>query len=97
LKRLWSRPRVEDEKWLGVEWEGGMASFGVGTFPAMLTLSLLGNSMSVNIRNKINKAVPIFIVAMALLLILRGLNLGIPYVSPEMSTTKPVCHKCCHK
>lgn len=74
-----------------------MASFGVGTFPAMLTLSLLGNSMSVNIRNKINKAVPIFIVAMALLLILRGLNLGIPYVSPEMSTTKPVCHKCCHK
>ncbi len=74
-----------------------MALFGLGTIPAMLTLSLLGNSISLNVRNKIKKAMPVFIVSMALLLILRGMNLGIPYVSPEMSSTKPVCHKCCHK
>ena len=70
-----------------------MVSFGLGTLPAMLTLSLLGNSISLNFRNKINKAVPVFVVAMALLLIVRGMNLGIPYVSPQMSSTAPVCHK----
>ncbi len=74
-----------------------MFAFGLGTLPAMLSLSLVSNSISINFRNKINKAVPIFIVAMALLLILRGLNLGIPYVSPEMSSTKPECSKCCHR
>ena len=72
-----------------------MAVFGLGTLPAMLTLALLGNAISVNFRNKINKAIPVFVVGMALLLILRGMNLGIPYISPEMSSTKPVCHKCC--
>lgn len=72
-----------------------MAVFGLGTLPAMLTLALVGNAISVNFRNKINKAIPVFVVGMALLLILRGMNLGIPYISPEMSATKPVCHKCC--
>ena len=74
-----------------------MAMFGLGTLPAMFSLSLLGNSISIKYRNKINKAMPAFLVATALLLILRGMNLGIPYVSPEMSETKPVVHKCCHK
>jgi uncharacterized protein len=74
-----------------------MAMFGLGTLPAMFALVLAGNSVSVNFRTKINKAMPVFIVAVALLLILRGMNLGIPYVSPEMAADKPVCHKCCHK
>lgn len=74
-----------------------MAMFGLGTFPAMFSLSLLGNSINLKYRNKINKAIPLFLVATAVLLILRGMNLGIPYVSPEMSETKPAAHKCCHK
>jgi len=74
-----------------------MAMFGLGTLPAMLTLSLLGNTISLKFRNKINKAVPVFVATMAVLLILRGMNLGIPYVSPELSDSKPVAHKCCHK
>ena len=74
-----------------------MATFGFGTFPAMIVLSLLGNSISINFRSKIRKVMPLFVVSMALLLILRGMNLGIPYVSPEMSATKAECHKCCHK
>jgi len=74
-----------------------MALFGLGTFPAMIVLSLLGNTISINFRSKIRKAVPAFVVVMALLLILRGMNLGIPYVSPQMSATKAVCDKCCHK
>ena len=74
-----------------------MATFGFGTFPAMIILSLLGNSISINFRSKIRKVMPLFVISMALLLILRGMNLGIPYVSPEMSATKVECHKCCHK
>ncbi|MCK6648552.1 MAG: sulfite exporter TauE/SafE family protein [Bacteroidia bacterium] len=74
-----------------------MAMFGLGTLPAMFILGMLGNSISINIRNRINKAIPVFVVAMALLLILRGMNLGIPYISPEMSVSKPECSKCCHK
>lgn len=74
-----------------------MATFGLGTLPAMFSLSLLGNSINIKYRNKINKAIPAFLVATAVLLILRGMNLGIPYVSPEMSETTPVAHKCCHK
>ena len=74
-----------------------MATFGFGTFPAMIILSLLGNSISINFRSKIRKVMPLFVISMALLLILRGMNLGIPYVSPEMSAKKVECHKCCHK
>jgi len=74
-----------------------MALFGLGTLPAMLSVTLLGNVISVNFRNKIKKAVPLFVLAMAVLLILRGMNLGIPYISPELSHAKPIAHKCCHK
>jgi sulfite exporter TauE/SafE len=74
-----------------------MAMFGLGTLPAMFSLSLLGNVISINFRNKIKKTLPLFVIAMAVLLILRGMNLGIPYVSPELSASKLVAHKCCHR
>jgi hypothetical protein len=43
------------------------------------------------------RMVPVFIVLMAVLLILRGLNLGIPYLSPEMKKTESGTESCCHK
>jgi sulfite exporter TauE/SafE len=72
-----------------------MMLFGLGTVPAMLSVSLMSNLITIGFRNKIKKAMPVFIICMALLLILRGLNLGIPYVSPKMSATTAECHKCC--
>lgn len=74
-----------------------MAMFGLGTLPAMFALALAGNSVSVKFRARINKAMPLFVATVAFLLILRGMNLGIPYISPEMASDQPVCHKCCHK
>lgn len=74
-----------------------MAMFGLGTLPAMVSLSMLGNVISLNFRNRIKKAMPVVVVATALLLILRGMNLGIPYVSPQLSNNKAVVQKCCHK
>jgi uncharacterized protein len=71
-----------------------MVFFGLGTLPMMFLLPFAGNKISISLRNKIRKAVPVMIGLMAVILILRGLNLGIPYVSPEFNKTKeiPVCH-----
>ena len=75
-----------------------MASMGLGTVPALLTISLLGSKINAPVRNKINQLVPVFIGVMAILLILRGLNLGIPYVSPKMfSNNHQIVISCCHK
>jgi hypothetical protein len=43
--------------------------------------------VGLNARNFIKKSIPFFAAAMAVLLILRGLNLGIPYVSPILQNT----------
>ncbi len=61
---------------------GFMASFGMGTVPLMVLLSYAGSLISLSARNTIKKMVPWLMGAMALLLILRGMNLGIPYLSP---------------
>ena len=74
-----------------------MMAFGLGTAPAMLSVTLLSGSITLQWRNNIRKAVPVVVSTMAILLILRGLNLGIPYISPEMSKTDCTKHTCCHK
>jgi hypothetical protein len=75
-----------------------MAFFGVGTVPAMLGISIAGNLLSFNIKRKFAKIVPVFAVILAVIFILRGLNLGIPYISPRLGMTnqvsagEPKCH-----
>ena len=60
-----------------------MFLFGLGTVPMMSIAVLLGNFLKVSIRNKIQKVIPVFVVIIGLLFILRGLGLGIPYISPS--------------
>ena len=62
-----------------------MALFGLGTTPIMLGTALLGRFINVKIRHTMNKLIPVFAVILAILFILRGLNLGIDYISPELS------------
>ena len=74
-----------------------MFVFGLGTLPIMLVMSLAGNFISLNVRRRVNKVIPAFMVVLALLFILRGMNLGIPYVSPkiqqsELSDGSVICH-----
>ena len=61
-----------------------MMLFGLGTLPMMFVLPLIGNLLSVKLRSKIRKMVPVMIALIGVLFILRGMNLGIPYVSPPM-------------
>ncbi|MCG8309428.1 MAG: sulfite exporter TauE/SafE family protein [Cytophagales bacterium] len=74
-----------------------MFIFGMGTFPIMLIVSVAGNFISLKVRKTINKAIPAFMVILAFLFILRGMNLGIPYVSPQLQQSEVrddavICH-----
>jgi len=60
-----------------------MFIFGLGTIPLMTVAIYLGNVMSIAFRNKIQKVIPVFVVCIGLLFIVRGLGLGIPYISPS--------------
>ena len=62
-----------------------MAFFGLGTLPVMWSVAFFGNYVSIGIRQKIRKVYPYMMMLMACLLILRGMGLGIPYVSPEVN------------
>lgn len=59
-----------------------MILFGLGTIPMLLFISMAGNVMSHEVRKKINGVIPVLVVVVGLLFILRGLSLGIPYLSP---------------
>ncbi len=75
-----------------------MFFFGLGTIPAMFSLSVMGSFVNLNFRNKIKKAIPAFSIIVGMILILRGMNLGIPYISPLMKQVKQETQvDCCHK
>lgn len=76
-----------------------MALFGAGTIPVMLAVSIAGTMISLNLRIFVNKLSPYVIVLLGVLFILRGLSLGIPYISPKAEALTPViekAHKCCN-
>jgi uncharacterized protein len=61
-----------------------MGLFGLGTWPAMVTVSLAGPFLSDRLRRLARPIMLGVTLIFATLLILRGLNLGIPYLSPEV-------------
>ncbi|ASZ14368.1 sulfite exporter TauE/SafE family protein [Chitinophaga pendula] len=76
----------------GSAWKGAlfMTAFGIGTIPAMAAVSWFSQLLRVHIR----RFIPVAIGMVALLLIVRGMNLGIPYISPALKEKKV---SCCHK
>ena len=69
-----------------------MALFGLGTLPLLLVVSLLGNVISLSLRKTISKVVPVVIVGLGIIFILRGLSLGIPFLSPPAEKLSPKTH-----
>lgn len=73
-----------------------MVLFGLGTIPLMSTVVYINSFLTVTMRNKIQKIIPYVVVLIGVLFILRGLGLGIPYVSPATMSlfvqASPNCH-----
>jgi len=68
-------------------WDGAlfMLFFGLGTLPALISITAFAKSLSSQWRSKIRRLVPITVLVMGVVLILRGSNLGVPYLSPAVS------------
>ena len=77
-----------------------MMIFGMATMPALLLLAIFNNKLSASYRSKIRQVLPYFSAVLAVLLIMRGLDLGIPFLSPQIPSAMPsaagsqpvICH-----
>jgi hypothetical protein len=73
-----------------------MVLFGLGTVPLMTSVVYMANFTSKINRRKIQKLIPVVVVFVGALFVLRGLGLGIPYISPEpvidMVDATMTCH-----
>ena len=65
-----------------------MVMFGVGTLPVMVLLPWIKDYLTTSFRHKLQKAIPIMLIVFGGLLIVRGANLGIPYLSPKVEKPK---------
>jgi hypothetical protein len=66
-----------------------MMLFGIGTIPLLLVAILAGNLVGYQIRSKMLRIVPYFVFMLGVLFILRGMSLGIPFVSPTSEKLAP--------
>ena len=60
-----------------------MTLFGLGTLPLLFVFNFYGIRLQASVKQRIKFVSPIVIAIMGILLIIRGLNLGIPYLSPH--------------
>jgi sulfite exporter TauE/SafE len=69
-----------------------MFFFGLGTIPLMFALSLGGLGLrNPRLQPVLNRLIPAVTCTVAVLLILRGLSLGIPYISPVLDAGGGCC------
>lgn len=74
-----------------------MFLYGLGTVPLLSVLIYVKDAFSNTFRNKLQKAIPVFVVVIGVLFIIRGLGLDIPYISPSdnslfLSGSPKLCH-----
>ncbi len=85
-----------------------MISFGLGTLPAMIFVSFALGKISADRQRSFRRALPYILSLVGVVIILRGMNLNIPYLSPKVelnqteeahgnSAVEPeVTVDCCH-
>lgn len=69
-----------------------MGLFGLGTLPLMFTITIMGQYVSLGLRRKLSRIVPLLALMLGVVFILRGLDLGIPYISPRLSMGEKNAH-----
>lgn len=79
-------------EWMGMLY---MILFGLGTVPLLVVVAYANQFLSTSVRSTLQKAIPYVAVLIGMLFILRGLGLGIPYISPSLNnlliTDTPAC------
>lgn len=73
-----------------------MVFFGLGTLPMLSAVWLFGSNLSIRIKTQLNRWYPLVIGSMALLLIIRGMNLD-NYLSPAIMEGKTEIIHCAKK
>lgn len=75
-----------------------MVAFGVGTAPMLIALTILKNRAKLSGMVRLRKFVPLFMLFFGMLFVVRGMNLGIPYLSPKIAVEQnEIKAECCHK
>lgn len=71
----------------------GMGLFGLGTFPVMFVMSMGRRWLPAGLRIRFQTYSTYFALVIGVLFVLRGMNLGIPYISPkvDMHTEQMEC------
>lgn len=65
-----------------------MMAFGVGTLPMMIFVPFMSNKLGTATRQKLNRSIPYVLTVVGILIAVRGMNLGIPFVSPRIDMVK---------
>lgn len=73
-----------------------MFLFGLGTIPMMSSVIYINSFLTATFRNKIQRIIPYVGIFIGILFVLRGLGMGIPYISPDgislFIQERPNCH-----
>ena len=72
-----------------------MLGFGLGTAPALIALVLFKQKLKAHWSFK--RWVPLVVGLTSVLMVLRGLDLGIPYISPKLNVSSGSIENCCSK
>lgn len=72
-----------------------MLAFGLGTTPVLWGVTLFKQKLGLHLRAKLKQVQLVLSLAVGLLLVLRGLGLGIPYISPTVASTEQGKISCC--
>jgi len=62
--------------------------FGLGTLPTLVIFSFYAHRITPIFKTKINRYLPYIVTIIGLMIVLRGLNLNIPYLSPKVNFNK---------
>jgi sulfite exporter TauE/SafE len=71
-----------------------MFFFGVGTAPLMFVVSSISSILKDTSLVRLKNVIPAVMLVVGVLLIVRGLNAGIPYLSPQINIESGIVHKC---
>ena len=72
-----------------------MMFFGLGTLPMMASVFVMKSFISLDVRRRIRRLIPVGVSIVAVILILRGMSLGIPYISPVLPDHLKEKPNCC--